>query len=97
MLAGLLYSVATALDLTTTTVALKLGLHEGNPIVAPFINAYGIVPQIGVSAILCAVLWWYAARGGRKLVYVLALLRWTVVASNLMLVMQANHFAGSIN
>lgn len=92
MLAGLLYAFATGFDLLTTTIALHLGLREGNPVVAPFITSYGILPQVAISAILCSLLWWYATRGGTKLVYVLATLRWVVVASNVFQLAQANHF-----
>jgi hypothetical protein len=82
MIAGLLYALATGADIVTTTVALHLGLHEGNPLVAPMISQHGILPQVAVSAVLCAALYWYAVHGGRKLVFVLAILRWAVVFNN---------------
>jgi len=90
--AGLLYAAATGLDLTTTTFALDLGLREGNPVIAPFISAFGLLPQVGISLLLCAVLWWYATRGGTKLVLVLAGIRWLVVLNNALQLAQANHF-----
>jgi uncharacterized membrane protein len=83
MLAGLIYALAAAFDLGTTSIALHLGLHEGNPFVAPMINQFGIIPQIAVSAVLCGALYWYSIRGGQRLVYALAAIRWMVVASNL--------------
>ncbi|GEM_PF-3980517 len=93
MLAGLLYALATGFDLLTTGVALHLGLHEGNPIVAPFVSKYGLLPQLALSAALCSVLWWYAVRGGSKLVYVLAGLRWIVVGNNAFQLATTNHLA----
>lgn len=93
MVAGFLYAMATAFDLLTTTLALHLGLHEGNPIVAPMIGAFGILPQVAISAVLCGALWWYAARGGSKLVYLLAGVRWLVVASNVVQLAAVNHLA----
>ena len=85
------YCGATLMDLLTTTIALGSGLHEGNPVAAPFIHTYGIGLQILVSAFICAVLWWYASRGGAKLVYVLAIIRWLVVLNNVMQLIIANH------
>jgi hypothetical protein len=94
LIAGLLYALATLFDLVTTTIALHSGLHEGNPIVAPFINQYGILPQILVSAVICSALWWYAVRGGAKLVYLLAVVRWVVVGSNAMQLANSAHVLG---
>ncbi len=90
----MLYALATLLDLVTTTFALHAGLHEGNPIVAPFINQYGILPQVLVSAVICSALWWYAVRGGAKLVYVLAVVRWAVVGSNAVQLANSAHVLG---
>lgn len=84
MVAGLLYALAAASDLITSTVALHSGMQEGNPIVAPLLGLYGILPAVAISAVICAILWWYAIRGGKKLVYVLAGIRWIVVASNIL-------------
>lgn len=89
--ASVLYIGATAADLTSTTVALHLGLQEGNPIVSPTIGAFGLLPQVAVSAFLCYVLCWYARRGGAKLVVVLAALRWFVVANNIFQLGSTNH------
>jgi hypothetical protein len=83
VLAGILYALATGADITSTVIALHIGLHEGNPVVGPLIQRYGILPQVAVSAGLCSILYWYAVRGGSKLVYALAFLRWLVVANNL--------------
>ncbi len=92
MLAAILYALATGFDLLTTSLALHTGaLREGNPLVAPFINQYGLIPQVGVSIVLCAVLWWYARRGGAKLVYALAFIRWSVVASNVYQLANTSH------
>ena len=85
------YCGATFMDLMTTALALGLGLHEGNPVAAPFIKTYGLGPQVLVSVVLCAVLCWYASRGGAKLVLGLAIVRWIVVANNLLQLMMANH------
>lgn len=94
MIAGLLYAMATLFDLVTTSIALRTGLHEGNPIVAPFINQYGILPQVLVSVVICSALWWYAVRGGAKLVYVLAVVRWLVVGSNAWQLASSAHALG---
>ena len=96
MFAGLLYAIATAMDLTTTNLALKLGLQEGNPVVAPMISAYGLLPQVAISALVCGSLWWYATKGGSKLVFVLAGVRWFVVFNNVLQLAQANHFLALI-
>jgi Domain of unknown function (DUF5658) len=90
-LAGVLYTGATATDLLSTTMALNLGLREGNPVVAPFISEFGLAPQVAVSVLLCYVLWWYARRGGAKLVLLLAAIRWLVVANNAFQLASANH------
>lgn len=84
MRAGLLYVLATAADLVTTALALHLGLREGNPVVAPLILRFGLLPQVGVSVALCAALCWYAGRGGARLVLALAGVRWLVVGSNVL-------------
>lgn len=94
--ATLLYVGATAADLASTTVALHLGLREGNPIIAPSISAFGLAPQLVVSAFLCYVLWWYAQRGGAKLVIVLAAIRWFVVVNNIVQLAGANHVLGIV-
>lgn len=91
MFAGILYCLATLSDLATTTLALNLGLNEGNPVVAPMVNQYGLLPQVAISAVICGALWWYASRGGSKLVYVLAGIRWLVVANNALQIAQGNH------
>ena len=84
------YCGATLLDLLTTAVALGSGLHEGNPVMAPFIGTFGLGPQVVVSIGLCAVLTWYASRGGGRLVYVLAFVRWIVVLNNILQLIMAN-------
>ena len=89
--AGIAYCGATLMDLLTTSVALGLGLKEGNPAAAPFINAYGLGPQILVSLFICGVLCWYASRGGTKLVWILAAIRWLVVVNNVVQLALANH------
>ena len=86
-----LYCGATLMDLLSTTASLGLGLREGNPVAAPFIQAYGLGPQFVVSLFLCGVLCWYASRGGGKLVFVLACVRWAVVVNNLVQLYSANH------
>lgn len=90
-LAPIAYTGATLMDLLTTSLALGLGLQEGNPVAAPLINSYGLMPQVFVSALLCGMLWWYASRGGSKLVLILACIRWAVVANNLIQLAAANH------
>lgn len=90
MPAAAAYASATAMDLGTTSLALGLGLREGNPVAAPFINAYGLGPQILVSIFLCGVLGWYASKGGVKLVVILAVIRWIVVFNNLIQLYRAN-------
>ncbi|HZT97216.1 MAG TPA: DUF5658 family protein [Chloroflexota bacterium] len=97
MLPALLYALATAMDLLTTSVALHTrALREGNPLVAPFVNQYGLLPQVAVSIVLCSVLWWYARRGGTKLVFALAIIRWGVVASNVYQLANAGHLLSAL-
>lgn len=79
------------MDLLTTAMAFGLGLREGNPVAAPFIHAYGFGPQLLVSFFLCAVLTWYASRGGGKLVAILSVIRWLVVVNNIVQLALANH------
>jgi hypothetical protein len=71
-------------------------LHEGNPVVAPFINSFGLAPQVLISGFLCFVLWWYARRGGATLVLVLASVRWVVVANNAFQLAASNHLIGVV-
>jgi hypothetical protein len=85
------YCGATFMDMLTTTLALGMGLREGNPVAGPFIAAYGLPAEIVVSAFLCAVLTWYARKGGVRLVYVLAIIRWLVVLNNMIQLVLANH------